>query len=278
MDFLKLCNNGTKIADYTINLEVTDAAYEEFFNGFLVKLKSLGSNGSSRGVRIEGEEEKFSFDGDGSHQVIEIQAKKNKIAAKSEIKALGEELEKSKDEKHNSNVIERLSRVVHNQWMDMAKNLSKEESLSKTRVDRWQKLFVPYDKLSEEMKEKDRYYARQYFKAYNNKKANSITHDDSESFLVKFAEVDLDSLKRLAKTKSISQDELAQRLGISKTTLRNTLKKNDISWRNVQGLKVKRKVQKDKNLGDLKKNPSIYRPKSSTHIKSDFGNGNLNIR
>lgn len=60
--------------------------------------------------------------------------------------------------------IEGLSEGFHIAWMEWSKSLvEREENLSKDRVERWKKLWISYEKLSEEEKEKDRVYARLAF-------------------------------------------------------------------------------------------------------------------
>ena len=60
-------------------------------------------------------------------------------------------------------LLEKLSEVEHDQWMEWSKAVSKE--VGKERQDRWAKLWVPYEDLSEEMKEADRKYARKVLQA-----------------------------------------------------------------------------------------------------------------
>lgn len=55
-------------------------------------------------------------------------------------------------------LIEQLAKLEHDQWMEWSKSVSKE--VSEERLNRWKKLWIPYSKLSEEMKEEDRKYAR----------------------------------------------------------------------------------------------------------------------
>jgi DNA replication initiation complex subunit (GINS family) len=80
-------------------------------------------------------------------------------------------------------ILEKLSELEHEQWCRWAGTLSKELysllpildkideskltdeekqiiSNLKNRLERWDKLMIPYDELSEEDKEKDRVYAR----------------------------------------------------------------------------------------------------------------------
>jgi HEPN domain-containing protein len=57
-------------------------------------------------------------------------------------------------------LLESLSELEHKQWMAWAKDLLKKEDLSDNRKERWEKLFVPYKNLSEDMKKEDRKYAQ----------------------------------------------------------------------------------------------------------------------
>lgn len=77
-------------------------------------------------------------------------------------------------------LLEKLADIEHEQWMDWSKAISKElkeihdiagefngasscieiQDLIEIRLNRWNKLWIPYNELSEEMKESDREYAR----------------------------------------------------------------------------------------------------------------------
>ncbi len=61
-------------------------------------------------------------------------------------------------EEHTS--LEKLSAAVHEIWMKWAKSLMETETLSAARIERWNKLMVPYANLPEDEKEKDRAQAR----------------------------------------------------------------------------------------------------------------------
>ena len=59
-------------------------------------------------------------------------------------------------------LLEALSRLSHNEWMDWSKAIAENECLSPTRMRRWQgQLWKPYDQLTEEEKEQDRIRARE---------------------------------------------------------------------------------------------------------------------
>jgi hypothetical protein len=65
----------------------------------------------------------------------------------------------------SDDTLERLAAIEHDQWMEWAKNILTTENVSAERKARWEKLFVPYDQLSEEMKEFDRVWARKVIDA-----------------------------------------------------------------------------------------------------------------
>jgi hypothetical protein len=57
-------------------------------------------------------------------------------------------------------MLEKLAEIEHDQWMAWAKSLMESEDLSPERVERWKKMMVPYDELSDDVQEFDREYAR----------------------------------------------------------------------------------------------------------------------
>jgi hypothetical protein len=61
-------------------------------------------------------------------------------------------------------IVEKLAALEHDQWMDWAKNILETEEITAERAERWKDLFIPYDELSEEMKELDREWARKVLK------------------------------------------------------------------------------------------------------------------
>jgi len=61
---------------------------------------------------------------------------------------------------NKENIIERLAELEHNQWIMWSKAIAKEENLSLERIERWKKLWIPYDFLSENQKEQDRQWAK----------------------------------------------------------------------------------------------------------------------
>ena len=66
--------------------------------------------------------------------------------------------------------IETISSEIHSMWMSWAKKIVQEENISKERIKRWEKeCFLPYEELSEEMKELDRKFARKIITITNEK-------------------------------------------------------------------------------------------------------------
>ncbi len=63
--------------------------------------------------------------------------------------------------------IELLAAIEHEQWIEWAKSIAKSEKLSPERVKRWEKLYIPYDELTDESKEQDRVYARKVLNVLN---------------------------------------------------------------------------------------------------------------
>lgn len=57
-------------------------------------------------------------------------------------------------------ILEALSRIEHEQWMEWAQEILDTEDISPERRLRWQADFVPYEQLPESRKKLDRPYAR----------------------------------------------------------------------------------------------------------------------
>lgn len=65
---------------------------------------------------------------------------------------------------NEKDVIEKLADLEHQQWMLWAKDILKSEKINEERAKRWKDLFIDYKDLSEEMKDKDREWARKAYK------------------------------------------------------------------------------------------------------------------
>ena len=64
-----------------------------------------------------------------------------------------------------ADLLERLAELEHEQWMQWSKAVADE--VSSERRARWEKYWVPYDQLPEEVKEQDRVWARRALEALN---------------------------------------------------------------------------------------------------------------
>lgn len=53
----------------------------------------------------------------------------------------------------NEDIIEKLAELEHVKWMEWARHMLAEEAISTQRVQRWARLFVSYDQLSEQEKD-----------------------------------------------------------------------------------------------------------------------------
>lgn len=64
-------------------------------------------------------------------------------------------------------LLEKLAELEHKQWVAWATSILDTEQISEERANRWAKYFVPYDELSEEVKEYDRIWAREVLDILN---------------------------------------------------------------------------------------------------------------
>jgi len=72
-------------------------------------------------------------------------------------------------------LLEKLAELHHVLWQDWARHIMSEEAISTQRVQRWARLFVPYDELPEKEKEKDRVLARKVMKIIEEENGNNST-------------------------------------------------------------------------------------------------------
>ena len=73
-------------------------------------------------------------------------------------------LQEADKDNPDEELIEQLAALEHEQWTQWAKGILETEDINKERVERWEELFVPYNELTEEMKEEDRKWARKALK------------------------------------------------------------------------------------------------------------------
>ncbi|MFT6361210.1 MAG: hypothetical protein ACJA2Z_000184 [Candidatus Paceibacteria bacterium] len=70
---------------------------------------------------------------------------------------------------NHEKMFEELSALEHEQWMIWAKEILSLEDISPERRERWEQYFVPYDELTDSVKNSDRVFARkslEIFKKY----------------------------------------------------------------------------------------------------------------
>ena len=77
----------------------------------------------------------------------------------------------SDEELQSSELLEGLSELVHDQWWDFAEKIAPE--ISSAHAQAWEKMFVPYDELPDEEKEKDRMFAKRIVFRLQNKEAST---------------------------------------------------------------------------------------------------------
>lgn len=63
--------------------------------------------------------------------------------------------------------IEKISEIEHEQWIKWTQTLEKTEKLSADRIKRWKEYQVPYEELTEDVKEYDRKWARKIATQYD---------------------------------------------------------------------------------------------------------------
>ena len=56
-------------------------------------------------------------------------------------------------ENRNRRLIEKLAEIEHEQWMHWSKAIAEKENISQETLNRWQKYWVPYNELPEDIKE-----------------------------------------------------------------------------------------------------------------------------
>jgi hypothetical protein len=65
-----------------------------------------------------------------------------------------------KNNKIQDNLLEKLAKLEHEQWIQWSRNIAQTETISPKRLKRWEKLWVHYSVLPEKQKETDREWAR----------------------------------------------------------------------------------------------------------------------
>ncbi len=68
----------------------------------------------------------------------------------------------------NDSLLEELSAIEHDQWIEWSKSVAPE--VSKERKKRWEKYWIDYEDLLDDVKEQDREYARKVIDVVNKHK------------------------------------------------------------------------------------------------------------
>lgn len=69
---------------------------------------------------------------------------------------------------NNTELLEKLASLEHDQWMRWAKDILRDENISSATRERWESSFIPYGELSDDLKELDREFARKTLKLLEN--------------------------------------------------------------------------------------------------------------
>ena len=78
----------------------------------------------------------------------------------------------------DDSILTQLSALEHEQWMSWAKDILKTEDIAPERAERWKELFIPYEDLDEEQKEKDREWARKVLSITSGShQTNAVTNE-----------------------------------------------------------------------------------------------------
>jgi hypothetical protein len=69
-----------------------------------------------------------------------------------------------KIENIDKNLLEALAELEHEQWIFWSRNIADTETITEQRLERWKKLWIPYQQLTEEQKAADRLWAGKVLK------------------------------------------------------------------------------------------------------------------
>ena len=89
--------------------------------------------------------------------------------------------------------------------------------------------------------------------------------------------VPVDNIKRIASSRLMSQEQFAEYIGVSLSSLRQKLRDKKIKWKNQNGRLIRRK-NIDKVGIEEKRNTSWYNPALNTRVRHQFSSGYYNLR
>lgn len=104
----------------------------------------------------------------------------------------------------NGELIERLAELEHEQWMEWSQAVADE--VSPERRVRWEKYWVPYDHLSEEVKERDREWARKVVRIVDGLRFNWAETVNGNGLTADVIQVDQIVVKDEADVKRIAEE------------------------------------------------------------------------
>lgn len=84
-------------------------------------------------------------------------------------KKLPERIAKSEN---GDEILEKLSEIEHEQWMEWSKSVASE--VSEQRKKRWEKYWIPYKDLTDEVKEQDRKYAKKVLNIFHSDQIDKV--------------------------------------------------------------------------------------------------------
>ena len=76
-------------------------------------------------------------------------------------------------EKREKEMIKKLAELEHEQWCFWSKDIAS-TGLNDLRLERWKKLWIPYNELPEEMKREDRLWAERVLKVFRRERNERI--------------------------------------------------------------------------------------------------------
>jgi hypothetical protein len=156
----------------------------------------------------------------------------------------------AKNKKDEDILIEKLSELEHEQWMQWSKDISKKEDLSQDRLNRWKNYWVDYSKLKEDVKEQDRKWAIKVLKIFkefiNNEIKGSIDVNKSKENKMELKDINVNGkiYKGLSDGHNIYFNEIdASELGMNIMEI-----KENINIDNIKNEKITLTEQEKKDL------------------------------
>ena len=84
----------------------------------------------------------------------------------------------------NDDLLERISALIHEEWMSWAKDVMDRKDELPERFEKWEKEMVPYEELSEDAKEYDREWGRKFIELIQSNNTEPKIDEKTESVKV----------------------------------------------------------------------------------------------